>query len=196
MRAIILTFLTLLFFASNTSAQKPKRSRIAKVTTTAQVAKKVPETKSPGFILASDLNFTTEDGKSFVVYDAPGYTQKELYNAVLVGLAKIYKYPDKVLSTVDPSLIKINAITAPCINYYSSYNQAVTFSMDIQFKDGKIRFDVPVIGQYEGNNGMADAKQWINFQGLYSKAKEGLEPEMNNLVMQIIQSSFTKDNDW
>lgn len=78
-----------------------------------------------------------------------------------------------------------------------SGGKQVTFTMQIQFKDGKIRFDVPVIEKYPRHDGWGDAIQWIKYQKIQKQAADGLVPYFNNLVMSYLEKSFSpNETDW
>lgn len=192
-KQLLLLLIACLLFPVVADAQTREATASKKVMS----EKHLPTIVPPNFIFNKDCSFSASDGKSFVVYEAPGYSQKELFDAMVIGIAKIFKYPDKVISKVEPSLITINGITSPCINYYKTSLAEVTYTIQIQFKDGKVRIDAPIISEYPKHDGWGDAKTWINFQKIHDKAKSGLEPEFNKIILAFLKSSFAaEDSEW
>lgn len=194
---LCLTCCLLLSLLCITSTKAQLRPLSSQSPTSIANALNISDIKSPGFEFQKDGSFSSGDGKPFVVYEAPGKSQRDLYQSMMIGIAKLFNHPDKVISSVEPSLITVNSITSPCIPYGNQGKlKEVTYSMQIQFKDGKIRIDAPNILKYPKYDGWGDAIEWIKFQNLYPKAKIGLEAEFNNLISTMLQNSFGPASEW
>ena len=55
----------------------------------------------PLFIFDSEGGLSTEGGKEFMVYELDGWSQKELYDKVILGISQLFTYPDKVMTKVE-----------------------------------------------------------------------------------------------
>ena len=100
---------------------------------------------------ASPMGFVAEDGKEYYVIDVPNKTAAELYVLVCSWVNSTFQNPDKVLNNIENKQINIHAYYDKAyvytrdnllgINYWSTAD----INYIIQFKDGKIRIDSPVV---------------------------------------------------
>lgn len=98
----------------------------------------------------------TEDGKDFYVVSIDG-TQEDLYNRAKMAITTLFKSAKDVVTEVPSSQIKISAISVDDV-FIKQLGHKTTFRMpytlNILFKDGRIRFDAPSIEElytYTGN---------------------------------------------
>lgn len=198
MKKLLLICLVMIPMLSYSQAKKVNGARRTTPTRTVkktQVEKAKPIFTIPSFNFSSMGNLSTSEGKEYVVYELEGWKQKELYDKMVLGISKLFTYPDKVMTKVENELITVNGYESEAFRWsviYVSYYYSIKF----QFKDGKIRID-PVIRGYEGNRGMASVSQWMSTQGNYNEVKPKFESAINNLIYMFLQKSFdTSDDDW
>lgn len=91
---------------------------------------------------------TTDDGKGYYIYEHEG-TQTDLYALVKSSLQKTFKNPQKVLSYDEPNSITITAMTDITDKFGMKETLDAIYSMVIQFKDGKVRFNAPNLEYYK-----------------------------------------------
>lgn len=194
MRKVLIFFVLLV---SVTGFAQTKRTVVKKVAKT-PTEKVTPTFSKPNFQFKSNATFTTGSDKEFIVYEAIGYKQSELYNSMLLGISKLFKNPDKVITKVENELITVNASTDYCINY-SKYVYAFSYTIQFQFKDGKIRVDTPTVNAFIPTSGehKSNVAGWISTQGNYSEVKHGFEKGINTEIYTFLMKSFSKeDTDW
>lgn len=91
----------------------------------------------------------------FAVVDIPGKTQSELYKKTLIILSSIYVSPKEALSTIDNESITVNGVEKNAI-YIKGFlgagtTYSVNYTINFQFKDGKIRIDRPSVNRLHSN---------------------------------------------
>ena len=157
-----------------------------------------------------DGNFTTQDGKDYDVAIFEDKSATELFDKVKKNVALIYRSPKDVESNVDDKIISIygNApkctyYTAPGMKFYMSFH----YSLKFQFKDGRIRIEVPVLCEMRGS-AWSTLQETFKAKGIFSK--EGvlsdkpkkrqtvtmLEDYFNDLINRIINGDAKANEDW
>ena len=155
-------------------------------------------------------NFTTQDGKAFdvVTFEEKGAT--ELFDMVKKNVALAFRSPKDVESNVDDKIISIYGyapkctfFTAPGMKFYLSFH----FSLKFQFKDGKIRIEVPVLSEMEGS-AWPTLQMTFKAKGIFSKdgvlsekpkkrqTVTMLEDYFNGLINRIINGDDKANEDW
>lgn len=114
------------------------------------------------FILQSDASFKTEDGKDYIVVEYEGKSQQELFDMFRQRVTSAYKpfTPSKDESAARPLIDNVIDGKAFTVNSYLSQMAetagsitihilgkywACTYSMNLQFKDGRVRINAPVL---------------------------------------------------
>lgn len=82
--------------------------------------------------------------KNYIVVDFPDKTKTELYKSTLIYLNKIYRSPKSVLTTVENESIVINGFTESIRDALYWIVIQMEYNINIQFKDGKLKFE-PII---------------------------------------------------
>lgn len=151
--------------------------------------------KKPNFLFSKDAYYYTADSKNYIVYEVKGYSQKALYNKVLLGISKLFKNPEKVISKFENEFITINGYNGDCVKY-STLWFSYTYSIKIQFRDGKIRVDAPIITGSGSGDIRSNTAGWIKTQNNYNEVKPYFESSMNDLIMLFLNNSFFQNDDW
>lgn len=193
---ICLVMIPMLSYSQVKRAGGVKKSTPTRIVKNQQAQKAQPFFTEPQFKFSSMADLSTADGKDFVVYELEGWKQKELYDKMVLGISKLFTYPDKVMTKVENELVTVNGYEGDAFSWGKGYFVSYYYSLKFQFKDGKIRVD-PVIRGYEGNRGMASVSQWMTTQGNYNEVKPKFEKAINSLIYMFLQKSFdTSNDDW
>lgn len=97
------------------------------------------ELKQNGFV-GVELDST----KNFIVIEIPNKKKSDLYKSTLIYLNSIYTNPQKVLSTIENEAIVINGLTKLIKDKDELYDYRLFYNINIQFKDGKLKFQPTV----------------------------------------------------
>ncbi len=95
-----------------------------------------------GFVSSADST------KNFIVVDAAGLSQAQLYKHSMLYLSSLYVSPKDVLSTIDNESITVNAIAKKAIKMkvlYLNPSWDVDYTITFQFKDGRMRILQPSV---------------------------------------------------
>ena len=88
----------------------------------------------------------TESGEDFIIVNAEGVSQKELYQRCEAILMKEFTNPEKVLSRQPNNIITVHGVYPDAVQYS---NDGTSYDVDctlvFMFKDGKVRIDPPHI---------------------------------------------------
>ncbi|PVH26781.1 DUF4468 domain-containing protein [Sphingobacterium corticibacter] len=168
--------------------------------------------------------FVAADNLEYAVVDFPDTKQDVLYKNVLRALTSMYKDPKEVLSVVEGESITVKGYEqeaildqvklSPIQIGKTTYKYDISYTLSIQFKDNKIRFNRPSFEcrrWYEGGYKSGWATGWSylvlvkdknskyavfdkNGKVLSQEALDGLEGHFNNLTKDIIEKSKAIDN--
>lgn len=155
-------------------------------------------------------NFTTQDGKDYDVVVFEGKDATELFEITKKHVALTFRSPKDVESNIDDKIISIfgyapkcTFFTAPGIKFYLSFH----FTLKFQFKDGKIRIEVPVLSEMEGS-AWPTLQKTFRAKGIFSKdgvlsenpkkrqTVTMLEDYFNDLINRIINGDAKSNEDW
>ena len=157
-----------------------------------------------------DGNFTTQDGKDYDVAVFEGKDATELFNMVRKRVALAFRSPKDVESNVNDMIISIYGYAPQCTymavpgwKYYLSFH----YSLKFQFKDEKVRIEVPRLYEMEGSAWSTLEKTFrgwriFNKNGELSKKEKDrmlvimLEDYFNDLINRIINGDSKSNEDW
>lgn len=96
--------------------------------------------------LVSEQNPT----KDYLVYEVPGLSASELKASTLNTISSMYSSPKDVVTTLSDNMIQLEGYISRA--YYSKAGDSLypvdfSFTWTMQFKDGKIRINLPKIKQ-------------------------------------------------
>ena len=153
--------------------------------------------------------FTTQDGKDYDVAVFEGKDATELFEMVKKHVALIFNSPKDVESNVDDKVISIFGYASNVVSFTYGYRFYISFhySLKFQFKDGKIRIEVPVLTKMEGYflptlNDMFKNAHVFNKHGVLSdkpkkrKIATDIEDYYNDLINRIINGNSKAKDDW
>lgn len=156
---------------------------------------------------------SAEDGKDFVIVQAEGYGQKELFQKILLGLNNIYKDIDKIVTKIEYDAITVNAyykvdkedyfysdekdsLSPSGYKMYKKVGWAERFVF--KFKDGKIRIDMPTFStldaiDLDGKSKVLDYNAVKNIKGQYYS----INVQARDQIILIINTAFSStEDDW
>lgn len=154
---------------------------------------------------------TVDSTKNFLVVDAPGLKQADLYKKAMVYLNASFVSPKNVLSVVDGESITINGLAKDAIKMkvlYLNPTWDIDYTITLQFKDGKFRLSEPHINKistYTGDVyrvatiGPGPGKEIYNKKGELKQkdGKENLEVYFNAFIKTMITGITTgKQENW
>lgn len=142
----------------------------------------------------------------YAVFTAPGYSQKELYQKIILGLNNIYTDIDKTVTKIEYDAITINAFDMPENAMFKArywdlpqHLNRFKYRISIKIKDGKVRVDSPTVSSVwtssyiENNTSMTDFKEVAE----YAYALNIIN-RMDIILKRILQESFveSQNSDW
>lgn len=158
-----------------------------------------------------DGNFTTQDGKDYDVAMFEEKNAKELFDMVKKNVALVFRSPKDVESNVDDKIISIFGYASNCVSFnwgISPFILSFHYSLKFQFKDGKIRIEVPILSDMEGAyyysslQRLFAAASIFNKNGVLSEKPKkrqvviDIENYFNDLINRIINGDPKANDDW
>ena len=163
----------------------------------------------------SYLKWAKEDGfelingsTDYIVIDAPNFTQKELFNKMLLALNNYYIDIDKVVTKIEFDALTINATFIPnapmsitdrpyiIANSRVFIFQSIDYRLSFKFKDGKIRIDTPYIKGGKAQEDVSDKKVLVEHSDLNFGAYHSMKEDFNSILVKLLKEAYQKDNDW
>lgn len=162
-----------------------------------------------GFVNADD------NSKSYVVVEMQG-TQAELYAKAKTAITSMWNSPKDVMSYNEPDIIVVNGFSSTAAHFrkWGRDNVAeMTYRIQIQFKDGRIRIDAPVIGEliFAGGKGTMlieagnnSTMQHIvrafekNGKARFNDFNDNVQNYFNGLVATLVEkmNNGASEDDW
>lgn len=110
----------------------------------------------PGFTITTDGYYRAPDGKDYIVYPFEGKSAREIYSLICTNVARVYNFPQKVMSSVENTSVAIHAY-ADDILYQKSYLGIKffyegTYNILIEIKDGRVKVNAPSFGMQTGQS--------------------------------------------
>lgn len=154
---------------------------------------------------------TNDTSKNYIVVSFDSIGQKALFDMALLYLNTIYVSPKDVLSLVDSTSITINGLSKRAIPLSKLHVFDLNYSINIQFKQGKIRVNAPAVKLtttvysnfqtlYIVANNSLDGRRlgiWNEKGKLVSeRAKLELETFFNNYIAEMVKGINSNSNDW
>lgn len=153
---------------------------------------------------------TTDTSKDHLIIELPAHSKNDLYKKSLIYFSGLYVSPKDVLSTVENESITINGVEKNGIKMKVNWlnpSWDVNYTFNVQFKDGKIKFNQPVINKMTTTTGDIFRTATVFYQGtgkeIFNKkgelkieeGKVALEEYINNFI-NLYLKSLNKKDDW
>lgn len=108
--------------------------------------RKVKEGK-PEFIV-TDYGFSNKQNpeRSFIVFNFPGKEKSTLMSSIYSKLTSMFNSPSDVIKKIGDNIISVEGYSSNLFNY-NGYSCDILYTLIIEFKDGKIKYNHPVINK-------------------------------------------------
>ena len=139
----------------------------------------------------------------YVVYEIPEMSAADLKGAVFTALTSMYKSPKDVITNLSDNMIQLEGYASD-VYYFTAgdyrYGCDLQFSIIIQFKDGKVRYNKPTITQIYMDSPLSRKLKKDMTKPLSVLIDENtdrlkVENYFNELI-GLINSKLKKSNDW
>jgi hypothetical protein len=116
------------------------------------------------------FNFDKNGLTDFLVLKLEGKTQKKLYIKTINWIKETYKNPDEVInSKIENEKIFIEGITPLALSIGGGSALNAKYSIEIAFKEGKIKFNPTKLEYYTKEYGWNDIFTGVNAKRYYKK---------------------------
>ena len=140
----IFTFNCLVAIAQNRlPAFEPRELKVSEMKKSSNSTK----VNTPQFTISKNQFSNTQDiSKPFIVFEFEGLKANAMKGAILSKLSEMYKSPKDVIANISDNIISIEGYDKRVFKY-NSYYCDIQFILTIEFKDGKVRYNNPIIKQ-------------------------------------------------
>ncbi len=163
------------------------------------------------------FSFTTGDFVSrqypndFVIYEVQDMSASELKTSVYTILSSMFKSPKDAITNLNDNMIQLDGYTEGIFEDKLPIDGSTVlshffFSITIQFKDGKVRYNIPTLNKIHMKVVGSNTESISNISGVnmkdyldgdsdkYAKLKK-IENYFNNLIASI-NAKLKQSNDW
>lgn len=168
---------------------------------------------------ATPNGFITEEGKDFYVAPIEGKNAMDLYKGVKSYIISKYQNPDIVSNDMEGEMINMHFFDDNAFSVSLGMGLKTSASIDMnivmKFKDGRMRFDAPMMNELKTPQTMASKEMIYRFSGgagklvgetsLFNKKGKSkddkmiksLEEYVNSMINEIIESAKgSEEEDW
>lgn len=101
--------------------------------------------KEPKFLVTSNgFSITQNNKRNFIVYEFTGLKASDMKSSIISKLTTMFKSPKDAIHTISDNIISVEGYSSNVFRY-NGYSCDILFNLTIEFKDGKIRYNYPVI---------------------------------------------------
>jgi hypothetical protein len=149
------------------------------------------------FAQDTEFKFTKDGLTDFVVIPVADKTQNEIYKKTLDWVAMNFKEPGEVIkATIENEYIRIEGFSKEliCYSYMGKRCGDTKYEIEISFKDGKYKFDVLSISEY---NNQSKSILWTNFDIVNTAAyfdKKGEAKSSYKFIVTTVPEHFNNLN--
>lgn len=153
------------------------------------------------FMTGRFLSQQSQEG--YVVFEIAGMSASELKASVYSVLATMYKSPKDAITSLGDNMIQLEGYAAGVYGKYTGdtyYERDIQFNLVIQFKDGKVRYNTPVLTQIYSEWPLSGKVQ-LDMNKPLSALVEDYTSRKNvenyfRVLISSINSKIEKFNDW
>ena len=140
----------------------------------------------------------------YVIYEIPGMSASDLKAATLSAISSLFKSPKDVVTNLGDNIIQLERFVTDVFTATTDkgtiYKYDMSYSQIIQFKDGKVRYNIPSIKQIWIKIPMLGTKKIDSNLPLTQQVQENIQrnkvaDEFNSMI-EAINSKIEKANDW
>lgn len=168
------------------------------------------------FVLTTEGFINDGTNKNFFVYNFDGRSANDLYTQAMIAVTSLYHSSNTVANKVEGEIININGSGTIQVKRLMTFDYTMDYNLIIKFKDGRIRFDAPIISEIYTYNGYGQknviALKGSNIKDLGTsvhifnkngklkepKIKSDIETYFNRMISEIISSieSNAGNDEW
>jgi hypothetical protein len=147
-------------------------------------------------VTPSGLRDANDSEKTFVVINAEGKTSKQLYDNALKYINKNYKSPDDVIKgKTDGEYLKFITHVSNFLivsNSGAKITIDADYTIELNFKDGKIKFEIIALDMYAQNGGYKVIFSGGAFDGypIYNKKGDLKRPDTKTEIETYFNSQI------
>ena len=160
---------------------------------------------------ATASGVVTEDGEDYYIANVEGKTAQQLYDAVNGWIMSNFKNPDAVSSKENGKMLKLHGIFPDAIFIGKRLGIKDVADVDLElmmyFKDGKIRFDIPIVNRmkiHPKDSELFFSGAFLNGTNMFKKDGKENKPEIimafntfiNGLIDTIVKKANVGNEDW
>lgn len=142
-----------------------------------------------------------DPSKDYVVYEVNGVAASDLKAYVMSAISELYKSPKDVLTTLGDNMIQLETYASRVFSTgggSDTYPHDISYSIIIQFKDGKVRYNAPNIKQIYAETFIGHLKLDMTkpiTTLIEGKNRDLVALEFNKLI-KTINNKISTANDW
>lgn len=174
------------------------------------------------FVLSEKGLISKENSDAkFIIIEKPGLTQAELFNQIKNWATQFYVSPKDVISESGNEMITLNGVSDKdvwCKKGFGSVSFTTNYTIVFQFKDGKIRVNIPTINSMKGESrtlggdlsgfyqltytkedivdGRREQIIIFNKKKIKNEAKESIENLFNAIVKDAVEYKLSQKEEW
>lgn len=154
---------------------------------------------TPKFTI-STLGFsnTQNTSRPFIVFEFNSLDSSSMKAAVLSELSSMYKSPKDVISNIGDNIISIEGY-ATRVFKYNSYSCDILFTLTIEFKDGKVRYNAPNIKQMYVDSqimGMMKLDTTKTFSTIAENGNQSIVADYFNSLITKLNNAINNADSW
>lgn len=186
-------FISLKFFAQPIPQLEPIDTKEAFRNNTSKTE------STPKFTISvSGFSNNQDPSRSFIVFEFSSLTSNKMKAAVLSELSSMYNSPKDVISNIGDNIISIEGY-ATRVFKYNSYSCDILFTLTIEFKDGKVRYNTPNIKQMYVNSqimGMMKLDTTKTFSTIAENGNQSIVADYFNSLIAKLNNAINNADSW
>lgn len=202
MKSIIFFFFVFISLSTISSAQEKLDLKPIGITS-GGASNKQKEYKAPiYFRFFGNGSFVTEDFlHDFIIEEYKGKKSKEIYTNILLIATSMYKSPKDVINKVENKMVTIDGYIGNAGTRESEYGSStvsVSYRLQFDIKDGKVKINAPIINAiYDNNREYTDIEVYVRAL-LWDKSKNTvtqIQDKINETIEYIVSKSKSENSD-
>ncbi len=157
--------------------------------------------ETPKFTI-NDFGFSNnqDSTRAFIVFVFDGKNASTLKSSILSKLSSIYNSPKDVINKIGDNIISIDGYASRVFTYKDEYLCDILFTMTIEVKDNKVRYNNPVIRKMKMDSGIIGLLDFDENQTykIIKESTDGTNAVLNffNSLISVLNNSIKKGEDW
>lgn len=156
---------------------------------------------TPKFTI-NDFGFSNNQDptRTFIVFVFNGKDANTLKSSIFSKLSSMYNSPKDVINKIGDNIISIDGYASRVFTYQNEYLCDILFTMTIEVKDNKVRYNNPVIRKMKMDSGILGLLDFDENK-TYKIIKESTDgtfgvPNFFNSLISVLNNSIEKGENW